>query len=85
MWSIVGEYRHSCRVHQLVKLDHRKKAGVLQPILLLARKWQQILTNLVIDLPESKGKTAISIFVDRLSKMVHFPLCIKEISIEIYA
>ena len=41
--------------------------------------------DLVTDLPESEGKTAIAIFVDRLSKMVHFDLCAKEILVEKYA
>ena len=40
---------------------------------------------MVTDLPESDGKTAIAIFVDRLSKMVHFAPCTKEISVEKYA
>ena len=75
----------SCLVCQLVKSDHKKKAGVLQPIPLLERKWQQITIDLVIDLPKSKGKTAIAVFVDRLSKMVHFAPCTKEISVEKYA
>ena len=43
------------------------------------------MTDLVTDLPESEGKTAIAIFVDRLSKMVHFAPCTKEISAEKYA
>ena len=85
MWSTVGEYVRTCPVCQLVKSDHRKKAGVLQPIPLPERKWQQITTDLVTDLPESEGKTAIVVFVDRLSKMVHFAPCTKEISAEKYA
>ena len=39
MWSIVGEYVRSYPVCQLVKSDHRQKAGVLQPILLPEKKW----------------------------------------------
>ena len=85
MWSTVGEYVRSCPICQLVKSDHRKKVGVLQTIPLLEQKCQQITTNLVSDLPESDGKTAIAIFVDRLSKMVHFALCTKEILVEKYA
>ena len=62
-----------------------KKAGALQPIPLPEWKWQQITTNLVTDLPESEGKTAIAVFMDRLFKMVDFALCTKEISAEKYA
>ena len=43
------------------------------------------MTKVVANLPESDGKTAIAVFVDRLSKMVHFSLCTKEISAEKYA
>ena len=85
MWSTVGEYVRSCPVCQLVKSDHRKKVGALQPIPLPERKWQQITIDLVTNLPESEGKTAIAVFVDRLSKMVHFAPCTKEISAEKYA
>ena len=38
-----------------------------------------------MDLPESEGKPAIAVFVNRLSKMVHFAPCTKEISAEKYA
>ena len=68
-----------------MKLDNRKKAGVLQPIPLPERAWQQITTDLVTDLPESDGKTAIAVFVDRLTKMVHFFPCTKEITAAEYA
>ena len=36
-------------------------------------------------MPESDGKAAIAVFLDRLSKMVHFAPCTKEISAEKYA
>ena len=72
----------TCPVYQLVKLDHRKKAGVLYSIPLPERKWLQITTDLVSNLPKSDKKTAIAVFVDRLSKMVHFAPCTKEISTE---
>ena len=68
-----------------MKSDNRKKAGVLQPIPLPERAWQQITTDLVTDLPESDGKTAIAVFVDRLTKMVHFFPCTKETTAAEYA
>ena len=68
-----------------MKSDNRKKAGVLQPIPLPERAWQQITTDLVTDLPESDGKTAVAVFVDRLTKMVHFFPCTKEITAAEYA
>ena len=68
-----------------MKLDNRKKNGVLQPIPLLQWAWQQITTNLVTDLPESEGKTAVVVFVDRLTKVVHFFPYTKEITDAEYA
>ena len=68
-----------------MKSDHKKKVGVLQPIPLPERKRQQITTDLVTDLSVSEGKTAITVFVDRISNVVHFALCTKEISAEKYA
>ena len=37
------------------------------------------------DLPESTGYTAIAVFVDRLTKMVHFTPCTKEVTAPEYA
>ena len=68
-----------------MKSDNRKKAGVLQPTPLPERAWQQITTDLITNLPESEGKTAITVFVDRLTKMVHFFPCTKEITAAEYA
>ena len=68
-----------------MKSDNRKKAGALHPIPLLERAWQQITTDLVTDLPELEGKTAVAVFVDRLTKMMDFFPCTKEITATEYA
>ena len=68
-----------------MKSDHRKKAGLLQSIPLPDRNWQQITTDLVTDWPESEGMTAIAVFVDRLTKMVNFFPCKKDITAQQYA
>ena len=57
----------------------------MQPIPLPKRAWQQITTDLVTDLPESDGKTAIAVFVDRLIKMTHMVPCTKEVTASQYA
>ena len=71
IWGDVVAYVRSCLVCQCMKSDSRKKACEMQPIPLLEKAWQQITTDLVTDLPESDGKTAIAVFVDRLNKMTH--------------
>ena len=67
-----------------MKSNNRKKVGLLQPIPIPNRKWEQIATDLVTDLPPSGGYTTIIVFVDRLTKMVHFAPCTKEISADQY-
>ena len=42
-------------------------------------------TDLVTDLPESEGYTAVAVFVDRLTKRVHFAPCTKEVTASDYA
>ena len=85
MGKDIENYVKSCPVCQVMKSDHRKKVGPLQPIPIPTRKWEQITTDLVTDLPPSAGYTAIAVFVDRLTKMVHFAPCTKEISAHQYA
>lgn len=41
--------------------------------------------DIVTYLPKSEGVIAITIFVDRLTKMVYFIPCTKDISVEKYA
>ena len=81
----VASYVRSCPTCQAIKSDTRAKAGLLQPLEVPIRKWQQVTIDLVIDLPESNGFTAIVVFVDRMTKMVHFAPCTKEIAAVDYA
>ena len=88
-WKAIGKdiknYVKSCPLCQVMKSDHRKKVEPLQPIPIPTKKWEQIITDLVIDLPPSDGYTAIVAFVDCLTKMVHFAPCTKEVSANQYA
>ena len=70
---------------QTTKGDHQKTIGALQPLPVPSRWWEQITTDLCTNLPVSFGYTAIVVFFDRLSKMVHFTPCTKEITAEGYA
>ena len=81
----VKSYVRNCPACQVMKSDHRKKAGLLQPIPIPTRKWEQMTTYLVIDLPPLDGYTVVVVFVDRLTKMVHFCPCAKEITANQYA
>ncbi len=81
----ITSYVRTCPVCQEIKSDNRAKAGLLQPLEIPSRKWAQVTTDLVTDLPESDGFTAIAIFVDRMTKMVHLAPCTKEITAPEYA
>ena len=45
----------------------------------------QVTTDLIIDLPVSSGFMAIAVFVDKLTKMVHFARTTKEVTAMEYA
>lgn len=83
-WKGVGKdmenYVCSCLVCQVMESDHQTDAGLLQPIPIPTRKWGQITNDLVTDLPPLDGYRAVAVFVDRLTKMVHFCPCTKEIT-----
>ena len=77
MGKKIENYMQSYPVCQVMKFDNRKKfCFPLFP----TRKWEHITTDLVMDLPSSAGYTTIVVFVDRLTKTIHFALCTKEIS-----
>ena len=60
MYQDVKEYVHSCPTCQQMKSQNRAKPGLLQPIPIPDQKWQQITTDLMTDLPESTGYTAVA-------------------------
>ncbi|WVZ79732.1 hypothetical protein U9M48_027277, partial [Paspalum notatum var. saurae] len=53
--------------------DHQKSAGLLQPLPIPTWKWDEIGMDFVTELPKTKkGKDAIWVIVDRLTKTAHF-------------
>ena len=68
-----------------MKSDNRAKAGLLQPLEIPSSKWAHVTTDLITDLPESHGFTAIIVFIDKLTKMVHLTGCKKEVTAMEYA
>ena len=69
----------------MIKSDNRAKDGLLQLLEIPSRKWTHVTTDLVTDLPESNGFTTIVVFIDKLTKMVHFVGCKKELTAMEYA
>ena len=79
------QYVKTCPTCQMMKSDNRAKAGLLQPLEIPSRKWAHVTMDLVTDLPQSNGLTAIIVFVDKLSKRVHLAGCKKEVTAMEYA
>ena len=79
------QYVQTCPTCQVVKSENRSKAGLLRPLEIPSRKWAHITTDLVTNLLEFNGYTAIVVFVDKLTKMVHLAPCRKEVTAMEYA
>jgi hypothetical protein len=61
----------------------RLSKGLLQPLAVPKRAWDSVGMDLITQLPVTKaGHDAITVFVDRLTKMVHFVPCKTAISAE---
>jgi hypothetical protein len=69
----IERYVFDCLVCQRNKAQTVKKAGLLQPLSIPSFKWESVSMDFITQLPVTKsGYDAIAVFVDRLSKMVHF-------------
>ena len=69
----VDTFVRSCPSCQQNKVSSLKPAGLLQPLPVPEFRWERISVDLITHLPMTKqGHTAIVVFVDAFSKMVHF-------------
>jgi hypothetical protein len=66
-------YVAKCGICQQVKVEHRKPAGLLQPLPIPEWKWKMFTMNFMSRLPRGKrGNDAIWVIVDRLTKSALF-------------
>ena len=71
--AAVRAYCRECDACARNKPEQRRPAGLLQPLPVPPRAWYSVSTDLIVQLPcTARGKDAIAVFVDRLTKMVHF-------------
>jgi hypothetical protein len=76
-------YVKCCDSCQRVKAPRQRTLGELQPLQIPGRRWESISMDLITDLPVTpRGKDAIVVFVDRLSKMCHLAACTKTVTAE---
>ena len=73
IYTQVKSYVIHCDICQRIKVPTQKYAGLLQPLDIPSRSWESVSMDFITQLPPTKnGHTAIVVFVDRLTKMVHF-------------
>jgi hypothetical protein len=73
MYSDVEKFISSCDVCQRVKSRNDCAAGLLQPLPVPSRNWDDISMDFIVELPKcSAGFNAILTVVCRLSKQAHF-------------
>ena len=68
-----AQYVLSCDACQRNKPSTHAPMGLLQPLPIPSRPWQQVSMDLITQLPRTAaGHDAIVVFVDKLTKMVHY-------------
>ena len=73
MKSDIAAYVARCDICQRVKAEHRRPAGLLQPLDIPVWKWEDISMDFIVGLPRTqKGNDSIWVIVDRLTKVAHF-------------
>ena len=73
MKETVVDYVRSCSQCQQNKASNQKPIGLLKPLPIPEKRWQQVTIDLITQLPKTKnGNDAIVVFVDKLTKMVHY-------------
>jgi len=66
------EYVRSCDQCQRTKPSNQQPAGLLHPLPIPSRNWESVSMDFLTGLPKTqRGKDAIFVVVDRLSKMCH--------------
>lgn len=68
----VQNFVRNCLICQQTKYSTSKPMGLLQPLPIPTRPWEELTMDFIVGLPPSHGYTAIFVIVDRLTKGVHF-------------
>ena len=72
MHKFINSYVSHCETCICSKPVNQLPIGLLKPLPIPERPWEDIAYDLVVGLPESEGFDAILTVIDRFSKMAHF-------------
>uniref|UniRef100_A0A670JYV5 Gypsy retrotransposon integrase-like protein 1 n=1 Tax=Podarcis muralis TaxID=64176 RepID=A0A670JYV5_PODMU len=78
----VKEYVHGCQRCQRAKGERAAPAGLLEPLPTPERPWEVVSIDFMTDLPKARGKTAVMVVADLMTKMCHFIACSHAVSAE---
>jgi hypothetical protein len=67
----IEDYVHSCPDCQRNKAARHAQYGLLQPLELIYRPWDEISMDFIVDLPVSNGCSSIWVVVDHCMKVSH--------------
>ena len=76
----VERYINNCHVCKRIKSGRHSPYGLLKPLPVPARPWQDISWDFVTGLPESNGYNAVLVVIDRLTKMRHLIACREQLT-----
>jgi hypothetical protein len=69
----IARYVVVCDSCQRIKAEHRRPAGLLQPLQIPQWKWDEIGMDFIVGLPRTRTSyDSIWVVVDRLTKAAHF-------------
>lgn len=68
----IKKFIKQCEMCQQVKYLTGKKQGVLQPLPIPTKPWQDLTMDFITGLPISSGHTVVMVVVDRFSKQANF-------------
>ena len=82
----VTKYISCCVLCQRNKSRRHRPFGALQPLPISNKPWHTVTFDFIVKLPETeRGNNSICVFVEKLTKMVHFVACREDLSAKDFA
>ena len=82
----VSSFVSTCAVCQRDKARRHKPYGALQPLTVPEKPWHTVTFDFIVKLPKTeRGNDSVCVFVDKLTKVVHFVACQETLSAKDFA